>query len=561
MDLTNPLSYIWYGSAEEMFRVSLTFIRDYFPAAIYVDDKIGSLTGNNITNYSYDPLNDESSFSASTNYFNNLFNIKYTTSYKYQTSHKNSDKINDKDVYDEADTGNLLRNFTLQYGKYVIEHNNISKNIKRVTTPSVETDSVLTIVTEGNPFPELTGIDFSSYTFLNNTFDASIPFFIKPNEVEQQNFFSSLNNLEKNLLNLDIIPKYTMVITKPEFSDDGVLVFIEDRITFPLQEDGYNLNFFDSIYLSYLNQLTEYGNALDNYSTDIILRKYTTDAVSSFDTIPRGDGNNLTLDGEKATKLFRIYGREFDEVKQYIDGIKMAHIITYDKKNNTPDSLVKDLSLMLGLDGFSFLNNFNIKQNVLASYGDVTYSGISKTLSNQELDIEIYRRLILNIAWIWKSKGARKAVEFLFRFIGAPESLVNFNEYIVMVDKPLNMEKIKQLLYIYTGSADLVDTILLTIPYDEKGYPLPPSSGDRVIVDYIAGDDLQAPAGSIYPTNLPSGNLSQPIYFEDYDLNNDGKIDVQDLNEWVKKKDDGRNYISGRVISYRAGPLSIYNRR
>ena len=534
LDLTNPLNFIWYGSAEEMFRVSLNHIRDYFPAAIYVDNKVGSVTGNNITNYSYDSANEESSFSVNTSYFNNLFGIKYTTDYKYKTSDIEEYLEYDKIVYNENDNENPIRNFTLNYGKYVIEHNNISKNIKRVITPTVETDATLTIVAEGNPFPELTGINFSSYDFLNSTFNASIPFFIKPNEIERQSFFSSLNYLEKNILNENIIPKYTMVITKPVFSDEGVLVFIEDKLTFPLLTDGYNLNFFDSLYLSYLNQITEYADSLDKYSTDIIIRKYTTDAVSSFDTIPRGDGNDLTLDGERATKLFRIYGREFDEIKQYIDGIKLAHAVTYDKKNNIPDSLVKDLSLMLGLDGFNFLNTFNIKENVLPSYGDVTYSGISKTLSNQELDVEIYRRLILNIAWLWKSKGARKAVEFLFRFIGAPESLVNFNEFIVMMDKPLDMEKIKQLLYIYTGSADLVTQIVNEMPFDENGYPLPPLNGQKVIVDYIEGVDEQPSSGST--SNNPPG---QPIFFEDYDLNRDGKIDNLDLQLWVKKKDDG----------------------
>ena len=82
-----------------------------------------------------------------------------------------------------------------------------------------------------------------------------------------------------------------------------------------------------------------------------------------------------------------------------------------------------------------------------------------------------------------KSKGTRKAIEFLFRFIGAPEALVNFNEYIVMVDKPLDMEEIKKLLYIYTGEVNEND--LSNIPYDSNGYPLPPIDGELVVTDFI----------------------------------------------------------------------------
>ena len=64
--------------------------------------------------------------------------------------------------------------------------------------------------------------------------------------------------------------------------------------------------------------------------TDTIIRKYATEAITSFDTVPRTDGDDLTLNGEKATKLLRIYGVEFDYVKKYINGIKFAHVVTYE---------------------------------------------------------------------------------------------------------------------------------------------------------------------------------------------------------------------------------------
>ena len=42
----------------------------------------------------------------------------------------------------------------------------------------------------------------------------------------------------------------------------------------------------------------------------------------------------------------------FDYIKKYINGIKFAHVVTYNKRNNIPDSLVKDLSYMLGLETY-----------------------------------------------------------------------------------------------------------------------------------------------------------------------------------------------------------------
>jgi hypothetical protein len=465
IDLTNPLSYIWYGSAKELVRASLIEIQEKWPAAIYVDNKVGSVTGNNITNYVYDIEADESTFSVNSNFFSNPYVIKYTVDAQYTGNDDNS---------------NPLRNFTLNYGSYVIEHNGISKKIKSITPATQKTNSEIELVVEGNPFPELTGIFIPQLSFLFNNVDASIPYFIKPNEDEIEKFFTGLNDLQKNILNRDVFPKYRSEIISTNYTDDGILLTTKSVLDFPVLSDGYNLNFFDSFYIAYLDSINNLGVGLDETKTDIIVRKYTTEAISSFDTIPRADNDDLILNGEKATKLLRIYGVEFDYIKKYINGIKFAHVVTYNKQNNVPDSLVKDLAYMLGLEPINFINDTSFSKLFLPSNGAGQFSGTSVNLTQSDIDIELYRRLILNIAWLWKSKGSRKAVEFLFRFIGAPESLVNFNEYIVIVDKPLDIEEIKKLLYLYTGEVNLDN-----IPYDENGFPLPPTNGDLVITDFI----------------------------------------------------------------------------
>jgi len=468
LDLTNPLSYIWYGSAEELVRSSLLQAQDKWPAAIYVDDKVGSVTGNNITNYVYDISRDESTFTVNSRFFVNPYGIKYTLDFQYTPS---------------VDTSNKLRNFTVNYSSYVIEHNGISKNIKNITPASQTTNSDLVLVVDGNPFPELTGIYIPTLSFLFTNVDASIPYFIKPNETEIEGFFSSLNNFQTNILTRETNPPYKSIIISTNATDDGVMLTSSETLLFPILEDGYNLNFFDSFYLTYLDKINNIGINLDQTKTDIIIRKYTTEAINSFDTVPRGDGDDLTLNGEKATKLLRIYGVEFDEVKKYINGIKFAHVVTYNKKDNVPDSLVKDLSHMLGLDPITFVTSTTFNKLLLPSNGSGQFSGTSVNYTQEQIDIELYRRLILNIGWLWKSKGTRKAVEFLFRFIGAPEALVNFNEYLVMVDKPLDMDGIKKLLYIYTGEVN--ENVLSNIPYDENGYPLPPIDGQLVVTDFI----------------------------------------------------------------------------
>jgi hypothetical protein len=202
-----------------------------------------------------------------------------------------------------------------------------------------------------------------------------------------------------------------------------------------------------------------------------MVRKYTAEVINSFDTIPRADGNDFTNNGQKMTNVLNIYGREFDEVKKYITGIKYAHVVSYDKKNNTPDVLIKDLAKMLGFEGFELLNNLDINRIFLPNEGIEGFSGQSKNYSNKEVETEVYRRIILNIAWLWKSKGTRKAVEYLFRLIGAPESVVVFDEHVYVAEKPIDIEAVKTLLYHYNKSVDISG-----LPFDEEGYPLPPNN-------------------------------------------------------------------------------------
>ena len=524
LDLSNPLTYIWYGSASELIRASLEEVSTKWPAAIYVDSVVGSISGNNITNYTYDINTDESTFTVDTSYFNNPYGVNYTADAVFTgTSLENT----------------TLRNFTIKHKSYVVEHNGIIKKIKDIIPAQQATNSTLTLVVEGNPFPELTGFIISQLTFLNAPVSGSIPFSIKPNEVERELFFTSLNDLQNNLLNRDTYPLYTSIITSPKITDQGVVVTITEKLTFPILSDGYNLNFFDSFYLSYLDKINSIGVNYDKTNTDLIVRKYTAEVISSFDTVPRGDGNNLVLDGEKATKLLRIYGVSFDEVKKYINGIKFAHVVTYDKKDNIPDSLVKDLTHMLGLDPTSFVTTNNLSKTVLPVPGLGSFSGSPKNMSNKEVDTELYRRLILNIAWIWKSKGTRKAIEFLFRFIGAPEALVNFNEYIVIVDKPLDMNKIKELLLFYTG-----DTDTSHIPYDDNGFPTPPKNGDLVILDFVNGPTTGNTAGIIENPYTEMYFQKAGGWYKETFGENAGVTNLKGNNPHVGSYDGGNEYLN-----------------
>jgi len=462
IDLTDPLQYIWYGSFSEFNRVSLEDIQTRWPSAIYVDNKVGSITGNNIVDYNYDTLVGVSTFTVNSKYFYNPYNINYTVDYK--------NVVEDDDVND-------LRNLTINSGKYVIEYGGNSYDIIGFTGSSQVTNSDVKLQVKGNPFNTLTNIDGSSLYSVG-----SLQYFIKPNEIEIETFFSSLNEYQRNVLNRSTEPIYKTTFNYPINSDDGTIIYQEKTVNFPLTKDGYNLNFFDGLYLSFLKKINDIAVSFDGSQTNLMIRKYTAEVINSFDTLPKSDGDDYLTDGQKVTNLLNIYGREYDEVKKYITGIKYAHVVSYDKKNNTPDVLIKDLAKMLGFEGFDLLSNLDIDNIFLPSEGVEAYSGQTVLSTNKEVETEVYRRIILNIAWLWKSKGTRKAVEYLFRIMGSPESVVVFDEHVYVADKPINVEEVKKYLrkYDVEYNEDL-------FPFDEDGYPKPPLNNDTLYYQSFGG--------------------------------------------------------------------------
>ena len=101
-------------------------------------------------------------------------------------------------------------------------------------------------------------------------------------------------------------------------------------------------------------------------------------------------------------------------------------------------SYFRNLAKMLGWKTPSPITKEQFLDTVLDRY-EPQYSGESIGVTPAELNVEIYRRILMNTAYLFKSKGTRKAIEFLLRFIGAPEALTEFNEYVVLADARIKM--------------------------------------------------------------------------------------------------------------------------
>jgi hypothetical protein len=73
---------------------------------------------------------------------------------------------------------------------------------------------------------------------------------------------------------------------------------------------------------------------------------------------------------------------------------------------------------------------------------DVQYAGVSTGVNLAEAEYEFYRRMLINLSYLYKSKGTRTAIEFFLKFIGAPEPIIRLDEFVYKVDNalPTNIE-------------------------------------------------------------------------------------------------------------------------
>tara|TARA_B100000927_G_scaffold99943_1_gene80858 strand:- start:4861 stop:7653 length:2793 start_codon:yes stop_codon:yes gene_type:complete len=439
LDSSNLSTFAYFGSSTEYIRVSLEKIITNWPASLYLnplrESQMQTIAGNTFENYIYDDVTDSASFKVDTNFIINNYNINYKS---------NGTILN---TFNET---NSIRNLSDSFESYSILINSKEYEVIGFSGSTNNLDDHIFFKVIGDPFSGLTS--------------GSNEYHIKPKELLEEKYFNSLSEFESNLLNRLTTPKYTSKYKYKFENDLGEIVNGKKTLTWPVS-DGYNLDFDTPQYINYVSDLLDVTRSKDETQTNLIVRFLVAESITSFDTAPTCEGDITENFGEKITRTLKIYGREFDEIRRYITGIKYSNVVSYDKNNNIPDQLIKYLARTLGWELTSSLVGNDLITNYL-KVGTSTYPGFSRGYTPQEAEVELWRRLILNSAHIWKSKGNRNPIEFFFKMIGTPDGLINFNEYIYKVKKPIDMD----LFYKVLEYNDL-DTDLEYYNLDSEGYP------------------------------------------------------------------------------------------
>ncbi len=426
-DLSQITNFTQYGSMVKRMSVSVQNIINYFPAGIESTsmgiDYTTGITADNIIYYSeYDQTKIELNVSR----LRNPFSVDFSTN-----SSRNLD-VRENEV-------SPLRNISVEFTKYSLFLNGGEYKLTSLQPTTSLSTGILKFYVQGNPF--------SGQSF---TYDDLV---IRPNDTEVNKSYSMyFDEVEKYLLNRDVSPIYTATFKVPRESDDGTFSIASNRISWPLYGQ-WNLDILTSRFQNYLTQLNDVSQEFDSYKTNIISRFMITGSLKEFDT-----------SDQKVEKTLQIYGRSFDESKKFIDALAYMNSVNYNTGNDIPSQLLRNLSQTLGWEtNISPISNDEFLNSVFggSNTDQSQFSGLSTEKTPDELNYEYYRNLILNSGYLFKSKGTRKSVEYLMKLIGAPDALVEFNEYVYLADQKISVTEFDKQYAEISGGTYVSNTPIL----------------------------------------------------------------------------------------------------
>ena len=474
-DVSQVLNFSMYGSLSKRFQVSVTEIIHKFPASLDVlfnnNDFITAATA---TNISYDSTTNETYFRVNVDRINNPFDIDYSIS---ATTNLELREI----------VTSPYRNLYNTYLDYCVAINDNIYNVLSFNPSETLTTGYIEFYVSGAPFGVTATTSFEEFQ-------------IRPNDfVVDRVFAEDFDEVQKFLLNRLVRPEYTAVFQVPQQNIDGQFYTDYRQVTWPKQ-GPWNLDITSFLFDNYLSELESIAVNLDSFKTNLISRFLITDSLKEFDTL-----------GQKAEKIFQIYGRSFDQIKQFIDALAYMNSVNYNPSNDIPSQLLVNLAQTLGWSSnFSPITNEDFLSSVFGNTSTPTYPGYARALTPTELNYAYYRNLILNASYLFKSKGTRRSVEFMLRLIGAPESLIEFNEHIYLADQKINMEQFDTQWASISGGTYVQDvpTYLPGTTYRIKGQVYTAYTSSAIYQDVaIRLDD--------YPIDA-EGFPNAPVNTEDY---------------------------------------------
>jgi len=423
-DLSEITSFSLYGSLAKRLSASAIKIINNFPAAIEIIalHQSGLYSGFTAYNIVYNSVNNETTFDMDSGLFRNPFSIDFSVNAE-------------RNIAVQPFPVHPIRALTTEYEKYSIYFEDLNKeyNLTFFEPTQSMSGGTVTVSVSGDLFSGATATTKS--------------LILKPNNSKTQEIFGdAFDEVEKFLLNQNTLPKYKAVFSYPEYDGTtGKYTLYNKSVTWPINK-FWNLDITSSLFNKYLDNLQLVAERLDEYKTNLISRFLITGSFKEFDA-----------QDQKIEKVLQLYGRSFDEVKKFIDSLAYMNSVNYQVGNDIPSQLLFNLAQTLGINpNISPITNENFLDSVFSSKSQQIYAGQTNSPTPTELNYQYYRNLILNSAYMYKTKGTRRSMEYVMRFIGAPEALMEFNEIVYVADARINVNNFTEQYATISGGTKFV---------------------------------------------------------------------------------------------------------
>lgn len=230
-----------------------------------------------------------------------------------------------------------------------------------------------------------------SLTVLNTT-DAFIDYHIRPQEQIYEDWYRNLDRFELILMQRDSSPIYTCQFEVLKLDEKTEEVYGDlQKFSFPIADGGWNLDIQGNSFQHYATSLRDMARRYDDLFCDNLLQNMTHESIKNMDWSVRKFYNAEFEDADyesgqqNINKIIRLIGREFDEVKFYIDGLAKMNVLNYrDDDTNMPDYFLSD---SLELEGWEVVPPYTKTLNEWIEFsGSVLYRDVNPSGYNEFLD-------------------------------------------------------------------------------------------------------------------------------------------------------------------------------
>jgi hypothetical protein len=165
------------------------------------------------------------------------------------------------------------------------------------------------------------------------------------------------------------------------------------------------------------------GNIAENFTTEYsnISKSYT-----NLESVRKGKDTESTT--QTLMKFLFIWAKHFDEIKMFVDNFSNLNNVNYDDLDTVPDIFLKSLAKKLGINLPDLFNYANLDQYI---HGENLYEdSIRSTLTLNEIQNKIWRRILTDHHNIIKTKGTIDSIKSVFRYAGIePDNIFDIKEY------------------------------------------------------------------------------------------------------------------------------------